>query len=145
MIVNGFKFFTPEGELNKKNITEILKMGVDLVMSPGLALCEVSRRGSSAGGFRRAGLARREAGRIVLRRARIAQAGLGPHRPSLGVRGGTFLPGSRFSHPGLLAPPERVEYEAHETCKMHEDEVGVDRGQREVPVFRCGVEKVAGA
>ena len=33
-------------------------------MSPGLALCEVSRRGSSAGGFRRAGLALRKPGSV---------------------------------------------------------------------------------
>lgn len=51
--------------------------GVDLVMSPGLALCQVGSRGSSADGFRRAGLAWREVGWIPLRWARITQAGPG--------------------------------------------------------------------
>ena len=47
------------------------------MMSPGIALCEAGSRGLSAGGFCRAGLARREVGWIPLRWARIAQAGLG--------------------------------------------------------------------
>ena len=55
--------------------------GVELVMSPGLALCEAGSRESSAGGFCRAGLARREAGWIVLRWARITQAGAGLRWP----------------------------------------------------------------
>ena len=62
--------------------------GVELVMSPQFALRQVGSRESSAGGFRRAGLARREVGRILLRWARITQAGSGsaparsqPHRP----------------------------------------------------------------
>ena len=50
-------------------------------MSPQVALCEVGSRGSSWGGFRRAGLARREVGWTSSRWARIAQAGPGPHRP----------------------------------------------------------------
>ena len=55
--------------------------GVELVMSPGLALCEVGSRESSAGGLCRAGLARREAGWTASRWARIAQAGPGSGRP----------------------------------------------------------------
>ena len=51
--------------------------GVELVMSPQLASCQAGSRESSADGFRRAELARREAGWIVLRRARITQAGPG--------------------------------------------------------------------
>ena len=46
-----------------------------------LALRQAGSRGSSAGGFRRAGLARCELRWIVLRWARIAQAGPGPRRP----------------------------------------------------------------
>ena len=46
-------------------------------MSPGIALCEAGSRGLSAGGFCRAELAWREPRWISLRRARIAQAGLG--------------------------------------------------------------------
>ena len=52
--------------------------GVELVMSPRLALCEAGWRESSRGGFRRAGLARCEAGWTVSRWARIAQARPGP-------------------------------------------------------------------
>ena len=48
-----------------------------MVMSPGIALCEAGSRGLSAGGFCRAELAWCEPRRISLRRARIAQAGLG--------------------------------------------------------------------
>ena len=54
--------------------------GVDSVMSPQVALRQVGSRGSSAGGSCRAEPARREAGWIPLRRARITQAGLGPRR-----------------------------------------------------------------
>ena len=46
-------------------------------MSPQVALCEMGSRRSSAGGFRRPGLALREAGWTASRRARIAQAGPG--------------------------------------------------------------------
>ena len=52
--------------------------GVELVMSPRLALCEAGWRESSRGGFRRAGLARCEAGWTVSRWARITQARPGP-------------------------------------------------------------------
>ena len=55
--------------------------GVELVMSPGLALCEAGSQESSAGGLCRAGLARREAGWTASRWARITQAGSDPHRP----------------------------------------------------------------
>ena len=52
--------------------------GVELMMSPRLALCEAGWRESSRGGFRRAGLARCEAGWTASRWARIAQARPGP-------------------------------------------------------------------
>ena len=55
--------------------------GVELAMSPGLALREAGSQESSAGGFRRAELARREPGWISSRWARITQAGPGPRRP----------------------------------------------------------------
>ena len=62
--------------------------GVELVMSPGLALCEACSQESSSGGFRHAGLARREVGWISLRWARITQAA--PGRPgSAGDRAGS--------------------------------------------------------
>ena len=51
--------------------------GVDSVMSPQLTSCEASSRESSAGEFRRAGLAWREPGWTLLRWARITQAGPG--------------------------------------------------------------------
>ena len=59
----------------------LLPGGVDSVMSPQVALCEAGSRGSSWGGFRRAGLARREVGWTSSRWARIAQAGPGPSWP----------------------------------------------------------------
>ena len=74
--------------------------GVDSVMSPQVALCEVSWRESSAAGFRRAGLARREAGWIVLRWARITQAGLSACRPRP-------APGSVRAAPGIGREPAR--------------------------------------
>ena len=54
-------------------------------MSPGLALCEVGSQESSAGRLRRAGLARREAGWIASRWARITQAGPGRGNSGLGA------------------------------------------------------------
>ena len=77
--------------------------GVDSVMSPGLALRQVGSRGSSAGGFRRAGLARREAGRTASRRARIAQAGPGARR-SVSRRPTPFRSRPRTSCPGPRRP-----------------------------------------
>ena len=59
-------------------------------MSPQVALCEAGSRESSAGGFRRVGLVRREVVWTALRWARITQAGLGspahagPGRPGPG-------------------------------------------------------------
>ena len=53
--------------------------GVILVMSPQLTSCQVGSRGSSADGFRRAELAQREVGWILLRWARITQAGPSTH------------------------------------------------------------------
>ena len=55
--------------------------GVELVMSPQLALRQVGSQESSAGGLCRAGLARREAGWTASHWARITQAGSDPHRP----------------------------------------------------------------
>ena len=52
--------------------------GVELVMSPQIALRQVGSQESSAGGFRRAGLARREAGWTASRWARITQSGNWP-------------------------------------------------------------------
>ena len=46
---------------------ELRPRGVVSVMSPQLTSCQVGWRESSAGGFRRAELARREVGWIVLR------------------------------------------------------------------------------
>ena len=74
--------------------------GVDSVMSPQVALCEVGRRESSAAGFRRAGLAWRKRGWIVLRWARITQAGLSACRPRL-------APGSVRAAPGIGREPAR--------------------------------------
>ena len=76
--------------------------GVEFVMSPQLTSCQVGWRESSAGGFRHAELARREVGWIVLRWARIMQAGPvrtgpGPRRPRCGADG---------AHP-TPAPPAR--------------------------------------
>ena len=76
---------------------------VDSVMSPGLALRRVGSRGSSAGGFRRAGLARREAGRTASRRARIAQADPGARR-SVSRRPTPFRSRPRTSCPGPRRP-----------------------------------------
>ena len=76
---------------------------VDSVMSPGLASRRVGSRGSSAGGFRRAGLARREAGRTASRRARIAQAGPGARR-SVSRRPAPFRSRPRTSCPGPRRP-----------------------------------------
>ena len=63
--------------------------GVELVMSPQVALCEAGSRESSAGGLCRAGLARREAGWTASRWARITQAGSGsapaPASPGIGL------------------------------------------------------------
>ena len=59
-------------------------LGGVLVMSSGLALRQVGSRESSASGFRRAGLAWREVGWIVLRRVRMARAGLSACRPRPG-------------------------------------------------------------
>ena len=70
------------------------------MMSPQVALCEVGRRESSAAGFRRAGLAWRKRGWIVLRWARITQAGLSACRPRP-------APGSVRAAPGIGREPAR--------------------------------------
>ena len=81
-------------------------------MSPGLALRQVGLRGSSAGGFHCAGLARREAGWIVLRWARIAQADSGARQlagtaPVTGRDGsgqtGDAVPVGAFGGPAVAA------------------------------------------
>ena len=72
--------------------------GVELVMSPRLALCEAGWRESSRGGFRRAGLARCEAGWTVSRWARITQARPGPRRSGAG-------PGVVHAIAGLIPMP----------------------------------------
>ena len=77
--------------------------GVELVMSPRLALCEAGWRESSRGGFRRAGLARCKAGWTVSRWARIAQArpGPGPVIPLSGPGITQARPGPRRSGAGV--------------------------------------------
>ena len=77
--------------------------GVELVMSPRLALCEAGWRESSRGGFRRAELARCEAGWTVSRWARIAQArpGPGPVIPLSGPGITQVRPGPRRSGAGV--------------------------------------------
>ena len=73
--------------------------GVDSVMSPGLALRQAGSRGSSAGGLRRARLARREAGWIVLRWLAL--------RKPVPARAGPFR--ADRSHPGAdPGPPALV-------------------------------------
>ena len=67
--------------------------GVVLVMSPQLTSCQVGWRESSAGGFRHAELARREVVWIVLRWARITQAG--PWSPWRARRGAGCAPPCR--------------------------------------------------
>ena len=78
-----------------------LRGGVVLVMSPHLALRQVGWRGSSAGEFRRAGLARREVGWTVSRWARIAQAG------SRAVGGAGPVPLPAPSRPAPAGPRDR--------------------------------------
>ena len=70
------------------------------MMSPQVALCEAGSRESSAGGFRRAGLVRREVVWTALRWARITQAGLGSP-----ARAGPGPPRSRPHRPGGVADP----------------------------------------
>ena len=78
--------------------------GVVLVMSPGLALRQAGSQESSAGGFRRAGLARREAGWTASRWARITQVGPGPRR--IRPRAAGYAPIRNRPHtPGVVAGP----------------------------------------
>ena len=77
--------------------------GVELVMSPRLALCEAGWRESSRGGFRRAGLARCEAGWTASRWARIAQARPGPG-PVIPLSGPGITP-SRSWYPPKMSTP----------------------------------------
>ena len=84
--------------------------GVELVMSPRLALCEAGWRESSRGGFRRAGLARCEAGWTVSRWARITQAcpGPGPVIPLSGPGITQARPAPARAAPARAAPARAV-------------------------------------
>ena len=76
--------------------------GVELVMSPQVALREVGSRESSAGGLCRAGLARREAGWTASRWARITQSGNWPAPDSARTASGPTTRASQIpapSHP----------------------------------------------
>ena len=85
--------------------------GVELMMSPQVALRQAGSQESSAGGLCRAGLARREAGWTASHWARITQAGPGPrwtqHAPPRARRP---APARSPPHPipSRLAPRERV-------------------------------------
>ena len=70
------------------------------MMSPQVALCEAGSRESSAGGFRRVGLVRREVVWTALRWARITRAGLGSP-----ARAGPGRPGPGPPRPGSLLGP----------------------------------------
>ena len=85
--------------------------GVELVMSPGLALREVGSRESSAGGLCRAGLARREAGWTASRWARITQSGNWPAPDSARTASG---PTTRASQ--IPAPSHPVSVGSARTC-----------------------------
>ena len=73
-------------------------------MSPELALRQAGSRESSAGGFRRAELAQREAGWTASRWARITQAGPGPRRIRPRAAGYASVR-SRPHLPGAVAGP----------------------------------------
>ena len=100
---------------------------------PGLALCEVSWRGSSAGGFRRAGLARREAGWILSRWARITQAGLGARRPRATPSPPAPRPGSHHLGPGRTGRGRRP----GRTGRGRRGPGGVGLGHRRARPGRC--------
>ena len=85
--------------------------GVELVMSPGLALCEAGSQESSAGGLCRAGLARREAGWTASRWARITQSGNWPAPDSARTASG---PTTRASQ--IPAPSHPVSAGSARTC-----------------------------
>ena len=85
--------------------------GVELVMSPGLALRQVGLQESSAGGLCRAGLARREAGWTASRWARITQAGNWPAPDSARTASG---PTTRASQ--IPAPSHPVSAGSTRTC-----------------------------
>jgi len=86
--------------------------GVDLVMSPQVELCEASWRESSVDGFCHAELARREPGWILLRWARIAQAGPWRARRGAGCapshRPGPAPTRSRPRRPRAVAGPAPI-------------------------------------
>ena len=85
--------------------------GVELVMSPQIALRQVGSQESSAGGLCRAGLARREAGWTASRWARITQAGIDPRRTQHAPpRARRLAPVRSPPHPipSRPAPRERV-------------------------------------
>ena len=85
--------------------------GVELMMSPQVALRQAGSQESSAGGLCRAGLARREAGWTASHWARITQAGPGPRRTQHAPpRARRPAPARSPPHPipSRLAPRERV-------------------------------------
>ena len=79
--------------------------GVVLVMSAGLALCEVGRHGSSWGGFRRAELAWRKVVWIPSRWARITQAGPGTFLSVVAISAGP-RPAALPTSPPPTSSPE---------------------------------------
>ena len=85
--------------------------GVELVMSPQVALRQVGSQESSAGGLCRAGLARREAGWTASRWARITQAGNWPAPDSARTASG---PTTRASQ--IPAPSHPVSTGSARTC-----------------------------
>ena len=85
--------------------------GVELVMSPQVALRQVGLQESSAGGLCRAGLARREAGWTASRWARITQAGNWPAPDSARTASG---PTTRASQ--IPAPSHPVSAGSTRTC-----------------------------
>ena len=85
--------------------------GVELVMSPQIALRQVGSQESSAGGLCRAGLARREAGWTASRWARITQSGNWPAPDSARTASG---PTTRASQ--IPAPSHPVSAGSARTC-----------------------------
>ena len=85
--------------------------GVELVMSPQIALRQVGLQESSAGGLCRAGLARREAGWTASHWARITQAGNWPAPDSARTASG---PTTRASQ--IPAPSHPVSAGSTRTC-----------------------------
>ena len=96
-----------------------------MVMSPQVELCEAGWRESSADGFRHAKFARRELGWILLRRARIAQAGPSTHRP--GPTRARVCAGPDRPGPGLRQPGPRQR-------EVGRTDLGPSRARLRIPV-----------